>query len=135
MNAAGTIPDKEDKMRAQLQWVVGLNTFEKCILNADGTHLVQLTDNALFEGTVARSVDGGGRLRISACSTMSTRWSARRTAGRAGRSSFTSRTNRSELKAACAKGRNQSIDGLHRIQTVGSRILVMPVMDDDDVAR
>lgn len=101
-------------MRAQLKWVIGLNTFEICVTNADGTHLVQLTDNALFEGTVARSVDGGGRLR---------------------RSSFTSRTNRSELKAACAKGRNQSIDGLHRIQTVGSRILVMPVMDDDDVAR
>ena len=51
MNAAETIPDKEDKMRAQLKWVVGLNTFEICVTNADGTHLVQLTDNALFEGT------------------------------------------------------------------------------------
>ena len=53
-----------DKMRAQLKWVIGLNTFEICVTNADGTHLVHLTDNALFEGTVARSVDGGGRLRI-----------------------------------------------------------------------
>ena len=51
VNAAGTIPDKEDKMRAQLKWVVGLNTFEICATNADGTHLVQLIDNALFEGT------------------------------------------------------------------------------------
>ena len=51
VNAAGTIPDKEDKMRAQLKWVVGLNTFEICVTNADGTHLVQLTDNARFEGT------------------------------------------------------------------------------------
>jgi hypothetical protein len=51
VNAAGTIPDKEDKMRAQLNWVVGLNTFEICVMNADGTNLVQLTDNALFEGT------------------------------------------------------------------------------------
>ena len=38
-------------MRAQLKWVVGLNTFEICVTNADGTHLVQLTDYALFEGT------------------------------------------------------------------------------------
>ena len=38
-------------MRAQLKWVVGLNTFEICVTKADGTHLVQLTDNALFEGT------------------------------------------------------------------------------------
>jgi hypothetical protein len=38
-------------MRAQLKWVVGLNTFEICVMNADGTNLVQLTDNALFEGT------------------------------------------------------------------------------------
>jgi len=45
------MPDKEDKMRAQLKWVVGLNTFEICVTNADGTHLVQRTDNALFEGT------------------------------------------------------------------------------------
>ena len=51
VNAAETIPDKEDKMRAQLKWVVGLNTFEICVTNADGTHLVRLTDNALFEGT------------------------------------------------------------------------------------
>jgi hypothetical protein len=38
-------------MRAQLKWVVGLNTFEICVTNADGTHLVQPTDKALFEGT------------------------------------------------------------------------------------
>jgi hypothetical protein len=38
-------------MPAQLKWVVGLNAFEICVTNADGTHLVQLTDNALFEGT------------------------------------------------------------------------------------
>ncbi len=38
-------------MRAQLKWVVGLNPFEICVTNADGTHLVQRTDNALFEGT------------------------------------------------------------------------------------
>ena len=38
-------------MRAQLKWVVGLNTFEICVTNADGTHLVQLTDYAPFEGT------------------------------------------------------------------------------------
>jgi hypothetical protein len=38
-------------MRAQLKWVVGLNTFEICVMNADGTNLIQLTDNALFEGT------------------------------------------------------------------------------------
>ncbi len=51
VNAAGTIPDQEDKMRAQLKWVVGLNPLEICVTNADGTHLVQRTDNALFEGT------------------------------------------------------------------------------------
>ena len=47
------IPDKEDKMRAQLKWVVGLNTFEICVTNADGTHLVQPTDNAVIEITDA----------------------------------------------------------------------------------
>ena len=34
-------------MRAQLKWVVGLNTFEICVMNADGTNLVQLTDNVI----------------------------------------------------------------------------------------
>jgi len=51
VTAAGTIPDKEDKMRAQLKWVVGLNTFEICLMNADGTNMVQPTDNALCEAT------------------------------------------------------------------------------------
>ena len=53
VNAAETIPDKEDKMRAQLKWVVGLNTFEICVTNADGTHLVHVTDNTVIEITDA----------------------------------------------------------------------------------
>ena len=44
--------------RAQLQWVVG-NTFEVCIINADGTSLVQLADNALFEGKGTRDTSAG----------------------------------------------------------------------------
>jgi len=47
------MPDKEDKMRAQLKWVVGLNTFEICVTNADGTHLVHVTDNTVIEITDA----------------------------------------------------------------------------------
>ena len=45
-------------MRAQLKWVVGLNTFEICLMNADGTNLVQPTDNALCEATGTWSADG-----------------------------------------------------------------------------
>ena len=40
-------------MRAQLKWVVGLNTFEICVTNADGTHLVHVTDNTVIEITDA----------------------------------------------------------------------------------
>jgi len=49
--------------------------------------------------------------------------------------SFTSRTNRPELKASCAQRRDQPVGGLHCILTVGSWILVMPVVNDDDVTR
>jgi hypothetical protein len=45
-------------MRAELKWVVGLNIFEICLMNADGTNLVQPTDNALREATGTWSADG-----------------------------------------------------------------------------
>ena len=51
-------------MRAQLKWVVGLNTFEMCVTNADGTQLVQLTDNALFEGRRDVAAPSSDRLTI-----------------------------------------------------------------------
>jgi len=35
----GRFADKEDKMRAQLKWAVGLNTFEICVMNANGTYI------------------------------------------------------------------------------------------------
>ena len=44
-------------MRAQLKWVVGLNTFEIRLMNADGTNLVPPTDNALYEATGTWSAD------------------------------------------------------------------------------
>jgi Tol biopolymer transport system component len=34
------------------------NNFEVCLINADGTNLVQLTDNDVFEGTMTWSPDG-----------------------------------------------------------------------------
>ena len=61
-------------MRAQLKWVVGLNAFEICVTKADGTHLVQLTDSALFDGTRVWSAwaethipELGGRQQPRAC--------------------------------------------------------------------
>ena len=36
----------------------GGNNFEICVMNADGTNFVQLTDNAVFDGTPTFSPDG-----------------------------------------------------------------------------
>ena len=53
-------------MRAPLKWVVGLNTFEICVMNADGTNLVQLTENAQFEGTGGVVSRVGPSIRVAA---------------------------------------------------------------------
>lgn len=44
------------------------------------------------------------------------------------------RANRSELKPACSQLRNRAIDSFHRVQPVGARLAMVPVVDEDDVA-
>ena len=60
-------------MRAQLIWVVGLNTFETCVMNADGTH-IELDPSAMRSAGVGPSMIQRNENLSLALETRQPRW-------------------------------------------------------------